>query len=358
VSSVANILKFPIHFAQLFSGAKSFEDNSLLGNKFLNKKGLHVWRVARALKLAEKRRKRLAHLVSAEHRVAYERDGYVKVENFLDEDTFFQVLNEIRNTTFDRFDMRQGSAITRRSLIDEADLVDKPGLRKAKNDPRMLNLVRYVASHHGQPLITLQTVLALPTITKEAVADPQTQIHSDTFHSTAKAWLFLTDVGEDDGPFSYVAGSHKVTEERYDWEKNISMSHDGMENKYAKRGSLRVDDTAHLGTMGYSLPTKMSVKANTLVVADTHGFHARCASDKPTTRIGIYSSLRRNPFIPLTGVSMGGLHLASIPLIRNRLNILVTQRLMVLQKLGVRQSPWKDIGTGMTDEWPSDFNGP
>mgnify|MGYP000259416714 FL=1 len=357
MSSVANILKFPIHFAQLFSGAKSFEKNSLLGSEFLNRKGLHVWRVAQAQKLAAKRRKRLAYLVSAEHREAYERDGYVKVENFLDESLFAQVQNEIQNTQFDRVDMRQGSAITRRSMIDEDDLADKPGLLAAKNDQSMVNLVRYVASHHGQPLITLQTVLALPAIGKKGAIDPQTQVHSDTFHPTAKAWLFLTDVGPDDGPFSYVAGSHKVTPQRYEWERDISTSLDSVENRYAKRGSLRVD-TGQLSAMGYPMPSKMTVKANTLIVADTHGFHARCASDKSTTRIEIYSSLRRNPFVPFTGSSVGGFHVASLPVIRKRLNRTVINGLATLRKLRIRGNPWKEIGTGSADEWPEDFKIP
>ncbi len=354
MSSVANILKFPIHFAQLFSGAKSFEKNALLGSEFLNRNGLHVWRVKQAQKLAAKRRKALAHLVAQEHRDAYERDGFVKIENFLEPETFAQVLREINDTDFNRVDMRQGSAITRRSFIDDVDLVDKPGLQKAKNDPRMLNLVRYVASHHGQPLITLQTVLALPSVGAGGKADPQTQVHSDTFHPTAKAWLFLTDVGSDDGPFSYVAGSHKVTVQRYEWEKDISTSLDKVENTYAKRGSLRVD-TGQLAQMGYPPPTKMTVSANTLVVADTHGFHARCASDKATTRIEIYSSLRRNPFLPLTAASIGGLHPASLPAVRKRLNRTVTGGLEALKKLGIRGNPWKDIGRGPPDEWPGDF---
>ena len=41
--------------------------------------------------------------------------------------------------------------------------------------------------------------------------DPQTALHADTFHPTVKAWLFLTDVAADAGPFTYVPGSHRLT---------------------------------------------------------------------------------------------------------------------------------------------------
>jgi hypothetical protein len=349
---VANFLKLPVHFLQLFSGAKSFEKNAILGNGFLNRKGLHVCRVALAQRLAAMRRRKLAKPIPDEQQAAFERDGFVRIDNFLDEDHFAAVLDEVHNTPFDRVDMHQGSTITRRSAIDEADLKTRPGLRRAKNDKRMRDLVRYVASCHGQPLITLQTVLALPGKRKAGAADPQTQVHSDTFHPTAKAWLFLKDVGENDGPFSYVAGSHRMTDQRYEWEKEISTSLDKVKNKYARRGSLRVA-VEQLARLGYPQPTRMTVKANTLVVADTHGFHARCASDKPTTRVEIYCSLRRNPFLPFVGSAFGGFHLASLPFVRNRLNRVVIDGLAILKRLGVRGTPWKDIGRGAVDEWPA-----
>ena len=60
---VADFLKLPLHFLQLFSGAKSFEKNAILGNGFLNEKGLHVWRVALTQRLAAMRRRKLASLI-------------------------------------------------------------------------------------------------------------------------------------------------------------------------------------------------------------------------------------------------------------------------------------------------------
>ncbi len=125
--------------------------------------------------------------------------------------------------------------------------------------------------------------------------DPQTLLHSDTFHPTAKAWLFLHDVGPEDGPFLYVPGSHKMTEQRYACEKQISQNSKTIENRYSARGSLRIAE-ADLKDLGYEGATAMVVRANTLVVADTHGFHARATSKHPTTRMEIYASLRRTRF--------------------------------------------------------------
>ena len=138
--------------------------------------------------------------------------------------------------------------------------------------------MRYVAGCGGEPLTHVQTVIAEPDPSRP---DPQNTLHMDTFHSTAKAWLYLQDVGPEDGPLLYVPGSHLMTPERLAWERDLSMraSHDADPEIAA--GSFRVDRETVL-RLGYREPVAMTVPANTLVVADTHGFHARCASARPT----------------------------------------------------------------------------
>ena len=56
--------------------------------------------------------------------------------------------------------------------------------------------------------------------------DPQLELHSDTFHPSLKAWLFLTDVPEDGRPLTYVAGSHRLTPDRLAWEKRRTVEID------------------------------------------------------------------------------------------------------------------------------------
>ena len=38
-----------------------------------------------------------------------------------------------------------------------------------------------------------------------------------------KAWLFLTDVARDEGPLTYIPGSHRLTPARLAWEKQKSL---------------------------------------------------------------------------------------------------------------------------------------
>ena len=343
---LTSVLLSPFYALQLASGAKSFADNPVIGSKTLNRMGLHAKRVSIAMDMANWRRKSLANLVTAEQRREYEENGFVKIENFLPPEVFAQVTAELENCDFDRYDMLQGTTVTRRALIDDSDVERLPGFKAARNDPRMTNLLRYVSSHDGQPLLVVQVVMALAsTPSKESAADPQTALHSDTFQPTAKAWLFLKDVGEEDGPFSYVPGSHKVTPQRLAWEQGISENADTIENKYSARGSLRIMPD-ELAALGYGQPVKMVVKANTLIVADTHGFHARCPSYKPTTRIEIYGSLRRNPFLPVTGM-----HMASLGFVKSRVNRLIIGAMGLRGKLGLKGSPWKPAGHGKAGEW-------
>ncbi|MFP5455485.1 MAG: phytanoyl-CoA dioxygenase, partial [Alphaproteobacteria bacterium] len=64
--------------------------------------------------------------------------------------------------------------------------------------------------------------------------------------------------------------------------------------------------------------TAFAVPANTLVIADTFGFHARAASSRPSTRIEIFAYSRRNPFLPFTGLdpwSLPGIAERRVPLL-------------------------------------------
>ena len=340
-----DVILSPIHALRVASGAKSFAGNPILGAPALNRRGLHVGRVRLAQDLAERRRVSLAAPIPAGQREAFARDGFVSVPDFLPRATFEGVLAELERADFERIDMRQGRTITRRALIDHESLRGRPHLEAAKNDARLRDLIRYVASYGGEPLLTLQIVLAGAA----GDADPQTMLHADTFHPTAKAWLFLRDVGEDDGPFQYVPGSHRMTPERYGWERRISENPDAIENVYARRGSFRVA-ADELPALGYGAPQAMTVRANTLVVADTHGFHSRVPSPHATTRIEIYGSLRRNPFMP---VSLP--HLAALPGIAGRTDKLAQRAYAWRQRLGGKGSPWVSIGRGRVDEWPSDL---
>jgi hypothetical protein len=288
---------WPIWAGQLLTGAKSFGDNPILGNPKLNELGLHAGRVALAHRLATWRRARLAHLISDSDRTAFERDGFVIRPDFLPRELFEAVIAQTKAYRGTARETIQGDAITRRIAVDAALLADIPAARAVLDMPEWRGLVRYVGSADAEPMVYLQTILSHVV---SGGQDPQLSLHADTFHPTVKAWLFLTDVPEDDGPFVYVPGSHRLTDERLAWERRMSIEIHGHD-RLTRRGSFRIDP-ATLDALKLPPPRACAVPANTLVVADTFGFHARGASARPSMRVEVWAYGRRSPFLPWVGM--------------------------------------------------------
>ncbi|MEM9011472.1 MAG: phytanoyl-CoA dioxygenase family protein [Pseudomonadota bacterium] len=287
----------------VFGQQKSFAANPILGSPRLNRWGLHRSRVALAERLARRRRAALAHRVPAADREAFDRDGFVIKQDYLPPEIFAAVLEEVYGRPHQAYEMRQGQTVTRMTPLNESA---KPGLARAigvVQDRGLTDLTGYVAGRGGAPIHFIQTVIAEP---HRGAADPQTALHADTFHATAKFWLFLHDVGEEDGPFIFAPGSHRLTPERLEWEYEQSLTARGDARAHHSYGSFRVASD-EMARFGYDTPRRIAVRANTLVVADTYGFHSRAPSDKATLRVELHGHLRRNPFVPWNGLDVQGL---------------------------------------------------
>ncbi|MES0882883.1 phytanoyl-CoA dioxygenase family protein [Roseibium sp. SCP14] len=303
-------LKAPIWVLGLAGTDKSPRKNPLLGSERLNSWGLHRNRVQIAANQAAIRRRRLAKTLDPEQRAFFDENGYFLVRDFLPDEVFSQLKEEVFGQSFETREMRQGQAVTRMTLLPPEILKKNTALAKAVRDPRALQMIRYAASQGGYPLNFVQTVLVEPK--KVSKKDPQSDAHADTFHATSKAWLFLQDVGEEDGPFFFVPGSHKLTKERLEWEYQCSLTAARDPRSHHASGSFRIK-AEELEALGLPQPVKMSVPENTLVVADTFAFHGRTPSDKPTIRTEIHWHMRRNPFLPWTG-----LHVNALPFLQDR----------------------------------------
>ena len=288
----------PWWFGQLFTGAKSFEGNLLIGSRLLNRFGLHVARVAVAHRLAGDRRRRLARLISAADRDAFDRDGFVLRRKFLPQNAFAALVAEINAYRGPLREITEGDTIVRKIALSRGTLARLPALGAVLRSPEWRGLIRYVGSRNAEPVVWVQSILrhACP-----GSPDPQTLLHADTFHPTVKAWLFLTDVAEDAGPFIYVPGSHRLTAQRLAWERQMSLAACRSANPETRQGSFRID-AAELAGLGLVPPRAFAVPANTLVAADTFGFHARGPSTRPSLRVEIWAYGRRSPFFPWTGL--------------------------------------------------------
>ena len=323
----------PIHVAQLASSAKSFLDNPLIGSQRLNRMGLHRVRVRLADQLCRWRRRRLERHVRQEWREAFDRDGFVVIENLLPAEEFAAMRKAILEHEWLAREMQQGDAITRRIAVGPEMLAAVPALRRLYDRADLNALFHYVASFRTRPLHYVQTIVSR---CGGEDRDPQQMLHADSFHASMKAWLFLRPVAQEDGPFTYVRGSHRFTPERLDWEHRRSLADPNSIDRLSARGSPRVD-AEELAQMRLPEPEGLALPENTLVVADTGGFHARGAALRAGERVELWSYSRRNPFLPWLGGD-----LLSLPgLAERRVEWLWAFRDRFEQQLG---QPWKRVG--------------
>ncbi|WP_336491278.1 phytanoyl-CoA dioxygenase family protein [Methylobacterium nigriterrae] len=341
--SFRDILRAPFWLAQIGTGAKSFVDNPILGSERLNRAGLHTARVRLAHAMADLRRRQLAHLASPEDRAAFARDGFIAKPDFMPADLHRAVLAEVTSVAAEAREQIQGDTVTRRIPLDPETLKRMPAMRRLLALPEWRGLLRYVSSYNCEPVITVQTILSHVV---EGPPDPQTNFHIDTFHPTMKAWLFLTDVAGDEGPFTYVPGSHRPTRRRLAWERRLARGAARDPDRLTGRGSFRAS-RAELKRLGYRDPVAFAVPGNTLVVGDTVGFHARGPSLRPSVRIEVWAYDRHNPFLPLAGLDLwSALGLARW---RTRLGWWLLDR---GERLGLARNVWRPVGAVTADAPP------
>ena len=320
----------PFWTAQLVTGTKSFERNRVIGSAWLNERGLHAVRVSLAHRVAAARRRRLAGLISDTDRQDFTRDGFIVKPNFLPEGEFAELLGQIKSYRGPLREITEGDTILRKIALDPRTLAGLPALARALGSPEWRGLIRYIGSRDAEPVVWIKSILRHAC---DGPPDPQTALHADTFHPTVKGWLFLTDVAADEGAFTYVPGSHRLTPERLAWERRMSLAAGQSPNAENRQGSFRIE-SGELVALGLPAPRIFAVPANTFVVADTFGFHARGPSAGRSLRVEIWAYGRRSPFVPWAGFDpWTGAALARRSLIGWRLGD-------ALQRAGIKPHRW------------------
>lgn len=255
----------------------------------LNRFGVQVARTVAAQAAVQARRWPIgADPALAEAVGSVRRDGFAVVPDLLTDEEFARV-----------------EAAAARAIADgtvPSDVVDNGGVRVAvrwRNDvadedrrdldlffghPTVLALgaaAERVELQTGAGRCTLQDQQVLST-----VPDLEAQIHSDTFQPTHKLWLYLTDVTSDDGPLAFYPGSHRLR-----W-RTLAGAY--RESVGANRGSRRIPEE-ELERSGLHR-REFLCRRNTLVIANTHGYHGRVQGSPPGHRRTLHIELRLDPF--------------------------------------------------------------
>ncbi len=290
----------PIWLVQVFGTTKSFAANPVLGNRVLNRMGLHVFRYTLAHLVTNFRWLLLSPLADREFRRRFLREGCVSITDFLPEEQFAALKGELAVLPGETLELEQGDTLTLMLLLDRPTLAAMPAAKAVYESRRFQSVMRFAGARLKYPFSAIHCV---KNGFADGVGDPQKTVHSDTFHPTMKAWLFVDDVTEENGPFMFVHGSQRLTWRRLKWEYRQSIAGKDLPDRYSTRGSLRATED-DLAEMRLPSAVALTVPANTLVIANTHGFHRRGTAAPGSSRMAMIAQSRTNPFNPLPGLGL------------------------------------------------------
>lgn len=293
---------------KVFSKNKSF-GLPIIGNVFLNKKGLHIFRIILSDIFLALRRVQVSGFSRSEEFKQFKRDGIVAIPNFLSEKEFCLLEEEIKEriSAADSLNPIQNFGESgfgeKHDFLGGFDRYDGGTLNRFYNIHTELKQTHSFLNNKRLKRITSQCAGTYHDMSKyylykllhgkeESNSDIQKAIHRDTFHSSIKLWYFIDDVTEKHGPFHYVPSSHKMTSNRLKWEKEKSI----MASKNNTGGAFRINSEALTELKQGSLQA-YPVKANTLVIADIRGFHCRGLGVEGQERLSIYANIRPSPFL-------------------------------------------------------------
>lgn len=297
------LLLYPWWFIELFTWAKSFRQNRLIGSRLLNRLGLHVARVVIAQLLFRWRLWLLSPLVSKDQRRQFRERGYIVVEDFLPQEEFAALRDEVHGYQGPIREIYEGDTITQRVMLTDAIWDRLPKTRQFAANGALAKLMRYASSKNRLPLFYFENLLQHRGQSERS--DVQKDTHTDTFHPTTKGWLFLDEVTDENGPYTYVPGSHRLCWSRLKWEYQQSLIASRSEAERDKDrywdGAFRVTDE-DLASMGFDQIDVLYAKPNTLVIANTYGFHRRGEASGQGQRLSIWMQMRDNPFSPFVAL--------------------------------------------------------
>ncbi len=290
----------PLWLIEVFSWAKSFQANPVIGSKLLNTLGLHVARVIVAHGLFVFRQRLLWRLADSKDRRAFASQGYLLKHDFLPQSQFLALKREAETYQGALRDEVEGDTLAQRVYLTRQALLGLPQCTALTEHRGLLRLLRYCSSKNRIPFFFLENLQQGHL--KRGSRDSQKDLHCDTFHPCIKAWLYLDPAELHNGPFEFIPGSHRLTWGRVRWEyrQSLEASLRGKLRDPARYwdGSFRVGD-ADLAEMGLTQPIAMSVPANTLLIANVRGFHRRGEATGQSPRLSVWMQSRDNPFNPL-----------------------------------------------------------
>jgi hypothetical protein len=217
------------------------------------------------------------------------RNGIVIIEDFLHPSLFAAIereADELMTITDPTWLIRSGTTEVRRHSLAQVDPGPFPQLAQWRTDQRVVELAAAAERRRFPQCWDGGALVERLTLGDYSEPDGDTELHIDTFFDTHKLWLYLDDVSTTNAAFVFVPGSHVLDRAR--------LRYEYLESNRTNRKSRRVSDE-EVRSRGLA-PRVVVCRRNTLVLANTSGYHSRSVGEPGASRRSLHREYRYNPF--------------------------------------------------------------
>ena len=268
---------------------RSITKDKLVKSSLLNRMGMQVFRTVAAKTLYKFRPAKVDASVQS-HVEELKREGMIVIPNFLPEDVFESVQKEcmtaLDQETIPNKIHDHGATKVKIARLNECPPENFRNTLQFYKSPLIKNVFQAAEKKQFSPAAAMwgaEHVVQGPADEE----DREASLHSDIFYNTHKCWLYLTDVEEKDGPLVFVRRSHKtsIAQLKRIYHHSIDPEHN----------SRRISQE-ELEQLGLKEEIMASPK-NTLVIANTCGYHRRLKGQPGGQRYALHVSMRSHPFL-------------------------------------------------------------
>ena len=269
----------------IFTGHKFFHTKvvkpSFTRPDFMEK-GLHPFRMVMA---------RHAERLRADGIPQFDTEGVIMYEDFCSDEHHKKIKSEIENN-FPIMENKQP--------VNSYDQIIKyDSLNRLVNGSRLFEICANAAHRNADDDAALEHFKLTTYIQRlENIPGPndiQKVCHSDVFYPCVKYWYFPDAVEEDQGPFLFARNSVELNYDilNFHYRESVEVVNnrwDQRRNKGHGEGSFRAIDN-DLEDMNLNLEP-ITCKPNTLVIANTSGFHCRGDAKQRHIRSAVHGAIR------------------------------------------------------------------
>ena len=278
--------------------------NHIVPSPLANKIGVPVLRTLLADILIKLRR-----LKNCRPKDDYEKkligDGIVVIPNFLPDEDFKELKSEFDNNISISENVKivkKGSMQVNIRKVEQNEYEKFPAMKKFARNKQ---LIRLISVGEG---IKVVDELKKFDLEKTIFGDPDKDtdgnvpFHADIHFHSHKVLYYMSDVTEEGGPFIYCKNSHLNNLDRLWFEFKRGQLKDAHIEGWRIQQHLNIkffnDYFSKLKNQEY----KVACPANTLVIANVHGFHKRGESISGVERSLIRIPYRYNPLGPMGSI--------------------------------------------------------